>query len=311
MATDTKFDDELSSIKPLFQRLTGAENYRYWEGQMRSTLNIYRVWEVVSGEITKPPIPDLGPDLIKDEFLEAGGNPDDWTRYNAAIARYQRWMKMDTKAMILIRTHLNETHAAKVQGQTTSKGMWDHLANDLQTNTMAPLLHIHDKIRSAKIEEFKSPTEYVSKMESFFEEQGRLGFNIDDYVKILHLIDGLSHRYRELVDRFKNYTRDQWSLAAVKNAIVSFTIPMAKPPPLAANTTTLSGSSSKKRKQSQNVSGKQSKHDCAHCKMKNHKSDDCWFKHPEKRPAKRPKVLDKTVEDTYTVTKLSGQKKQR
>jgi hypothetical protein len=31
--------DDLSSIvKPSFQKLTGTDNYQYWEGQMRSTL---------------------------------------------------------------------------------------------------------------------------------------------------------------------------------------------------------------------------------------------------------------------------------
>jgi gag-polypeptide of LTR copia-type len=161
-----KLDDDLSSIKPLFQKLTGVDNYWYWEGQMRSTLVIYRIWEVVSGESPKPPFPIPEPNLIMEEFLELGGSDQDWVRYKISNAKYQRWLKMDTRAAILIRTHLNETHLGKVQGQTSSKGMWDLLAKDLQTNTMAPLLHVHDKIQAVKIDDFKTPTEYVAKMES-------------------------------------------------------------------------------------------------------------------------------------------------
>jgi Reverse transcriptase (RNA-dependent DNA polymerase)/gag-polypeptide of LTR copia-type/GAG-pre-integrase domain len=296
-----KLDDDLSSIKPLFQKLTGADNYRYWEGQMRSTLVIYRVWEVVSGESPKPPFPIPEPNLIMEEFLELGGSQEDWIRYKISNARYQRWLKLDTRAAILIRTHLNETHLGKVQGQTSSKGMWDLLAKDLQTNTMAPLLHVHDKIQAVKIDDFKTPTEYVAKMESLLEEQDRLGFGLDDYTKILHLIDGLSYRYRELVDRFKNYTKDQWSLTAIKNAIVSFTVPSAKPT-AAANTVTHYSSKNNKRKRGQNASQRQESkpRHCPHCNKDTHTGDDCWIKHPEKRPAKRAKTLSKPAEEANT-----------
>jgi hypothetical protein len=58
---------------------------------MRSTLVIYRVWEVVSGEnLIKPLNPNPEPNLIKEEFLELGGDRDDRVKYKIANAKYQR-----------------------------------------------------------------------------------------------------------------------------------------------------------------------------------------------------------------------------
>jgi gag-polypeptide of LTR copia-type len=89
------------------------------------------------------------------------------------------------------------------------KAFWDRLANDLQINTMSPLLLIFKRILSLKVDDFKSPAEYITKMDSFFEEQGRLVYDLNHDMKILLRIHGLSQQYRELVDRFKNFTRDQ------------------------------------------------------------------------------------------------------
>ena len=71
--------------------------------------------------------------------------------------------------------------------------------------------------------------EYVAKMRSLFDERKSFNHEINDDEKICFLIEGLNSRYRELVDRFKNYTAEQWNVTSVGNAIITFTIPSAKP----------------------------------------------------------------------------------
>ena len=162
---------------------------------------------------------------------------------------------------------------------------------------MAPLLHTNEKIRSTKIDNFKTPTEYVAKMRSLFDERKRLNHEINDDEKICFLIEGLSSRYRELVDRFKNYTTEQWNLVSVGNAIITFTIPSAKPAAAANMTVHRNGTNFKRRREGQGVQNydnmktkNQEKQRCPHCSMRNHKPENCWFKYPEKRPPKRPKI---------------------
>ena len=63
------------------------------------------------------------------------------------------------KAALLIRTHVCEMILSEIQGETTAKGRIVY-----KTNTMAPLLHTNEKIRSTKIDNFQTPTEYVAAM---------------------------------------------------------------------------------------------------------------------------------------------------
>ena len=65
-------------------------------------------------------------------------------------------------------------------------------------------------------------------MRSLFDECKRFNHEINDDEKV-YLIGGLNSRYQELINRFKNYTAEQCNVTSVGNAIITFTIPSAKP----------------------------------------------------------------------------------
>jgi hypothetical protein len=133
-------------------------------------------------------------------------------------------------------------------------------------------------------------------MRSLFDERKRFNHEINENEKIYFLIEGLNSRYRVLIDRFKNYTTEQWNLTSVGNAIITFTIPSAKP--TAVVNMIIHRNGSKRQDQENqgeqncdNLSAKnQEKQHCPHCQMGNDKPENCWFKYPEKRPPKRPKI---------------------
>jgi hypothetical protein len=291
-----------SILKASFQKLIGQENYQYWAGQMQSTLILHEVWDVVSGNSTRPPDPTPEADLEKEDFLSRNGNNEEsWNRYKVIDTKLKKWKRKNMKAALLIRTHVCEMILAEIQGETTAKGIWDCFTKNYKTNTMAPLLHTNEKIRSTKIDNFKTPTEYVAKMRSLFDERKRFNHAINDDEKIYFLIEGLNSRYRELIDRFKNYTAEQWNVTSVGNAIITFTIPSANIPsakPTAGANMIVHRNVNKRKyqesqdKKSHNNLGAQNqeKQRCPHCKMRNHKPENCWFKYPEQRPPKHPKI---------------------
>jgi hypothetical protein len=136
-----------SILKASFQKLTGQENYQYWAGQMQSTLILHEVWDVVSGNSTRPPDPTPEADLEKEDFLSRNGNNEEsWNRYKVIDTKLKKWKRKNMKAALLIRTHVCEMIFTK----------------NYKTNTMAPLLYTNEKIRSTKIDNFKTPTEYVA-----------------------------------------------------------------------------------------------------------------------------------------------------
>jgi hypothetical protein len=68
----------------------------------------------------------------------------------------------------------------EIQDETTAKGIWDCFTRNCKTNTMAPLFYTNEKIRSAKIDDFKTPTEYVTKMRYLFDERKRFDHELND-----------------------------------------------------------------------------------------------------------------------------------
>ncbi|KAL6125637.1 hypothetical protein ACLB2K_073692 [Fragaria x ananassa] len=112
-------DSSSSSISQntsCFPKLTES-NYLVWIVPIQSYLNGADLWGYVDGSI---PAPD------RTVEVPASGNTPASTKPNPA---YKAWYVADQKIVSILTTSLTEPVAWICLGETTSKGIWDCLAN--------------------------------------------------------------------------------------------------------------------------------------------------------------------------------------
>ena len=155
---------------------------------------------------------------------------------------------------------------------------WEYLANTYKQNTAAPAYMLFSKMIGFNISQSNSPTEYTEKMTELGRELNELGWKIDDAAIAGHMLYGLSDKYSTLVSDIQNIPSEQWSVESVKNRILTYKTPDAKP----SASTNLTRN--KKRKWKDGDKNKDDAPTCKHCQKTGHLEKDCWNKHPDKKP---------------------------
>jgi len=275
---DLKKDSLLYS----FPKLKGSSNYLTWRNNMESCLQTNQVWEICSGLRPKPDEPLPIRDMIKEDYLAL---PDktarNWKEYKVINKRHKIWADSNEKATNLIRRYVNETIQSELGRLSNAKIIWDHLERTYQQNIVASPYQLFYNLYNMRLTNNVSITEYLESISRQAGELDQLGWKLPDSIIAALMVAGLTDRYSTLVSEIKNTSLDQWKSEWVKNRILTYQTPDARP------TASVNLARGQKRKRGKDGEKKEKDSDSSNCKFchkPSHNEDNCWHKHPDKRP---------------------------
>jgi len=251
---------------------------------MESCLDTNEVLEACSK--VRPTKPEPEKDMIREDFIAIDGKTEaDWTRYRIINRRYKVWSEGNRRATNLIKRFVNDTIQSDLARYSTAKEIWDYLETTYRQNNVSPAYRLSNDLLDTSLSNSNSVTEYLEKIVRLARELDQLGFKIPDTLITVLMLRGLSDKYNSLVSELQNYSLEQWKSDLVKNRILTYHTPDAKPtasvPTTAPASANLARNQGRKRGRDKDNQGKPV---CGHCGKPGHTEDECYLKHPEKQP---------------------------
>lgn len=162
-------------------KLQEASQFTNWRFQVRVVLRASEIFDVVSGDETKP-------------------NEADTDATAAIIAarnlKISEWNKKDARAQKVIVTALGSKTIVHVLNCETAHAMWQKLHSIFQQNNESGKQHLQEKFFSLTWNEKNDMATHISEMESLAQQMKNLNVAIDDSTIITRILMTLPHEYK-------------------------------------------------------------------------------------------------------------------
>lgn len=163
------------------EKLQEASQYAVWKFQVQVVLNASEIFDVVSGDETKPENPATDATA---------------TEKTAAVKAISDWKKKDAKAQKIIVTSLSQKMVLHVLTCKSGHEMWQKLQSVFEQRTTVGKQHLQQQFFSFQKDPADDMATHVSKMESLVHQMRELNITIDNDMVITKLCDTLPADYK-------------------------------------------------------------------------------------------------------------------
>jgi len=129
-----------------YPKLHGQENYQTWADAWEVAFDILELWDVVSGESTKPDPPSEGP--------------------STSTTEVKQWTRKDKQAKFFLYQAVDSTFHADISANTTSHNAWKAFKDRFDKETPATNMILLEAIWKIKLTSNQSISDHTTKFET-------------------------------------------------------------------------------------------------------------------------------------------------
>ena len=276
------------------QRLKGPENYPQWTAAMQMAFYSYNCYKVMT--------PAFSPATTNESETKSGKSHSTSTSTSLPTKldlndRSERMVQL-INAHSLILSSISEKAQSYCQGLNDPIAAWRKLEAWCQGTGPVQRQVSQRELNALKSGDFKTADEFVNKFESLRLRLKTLGRDYSDDYWIDQFICSAEDQYPSWASdhrRALRFNPDQITLMAVQTDLIDEAKNKVKPPRSGELTAYASNKKGKKGKEEKKGKGKK-KYKPGECPHTNHKPEDCWVDHPEKRPKRDSHSNPKSTE---------------
>lgn len=181
------------------EKLQSQSQWTMWKFQVKIILKSSDVYEVVSGEKSKP----------------EDANAAD---YEAKLAA---WKKEDMKAQRVIVTTISQKVMVHIVNCTTSCEMWNRLHSVFEKKSETGILYLQQRYYSYTRDPRDDMASYISKLEEIVQQLADLDLVIPEQMVISKIILSLPSEYRHFSSAWESTSKDERTLDNLRTRLMT------------------------------------------------------------------------------------------
>jgi hypothetical protein len=231
-----------------------SENYDLWQGKVTMLLKTERLWSIVCGKRKRP----------------EGGSDDKPTKAQ------QEWDDDAERAVALIFLYLGDMAERHITDMEDPVKVWIKIKDIYSRHGFSTRCNIWVRLFSARLDQHPSMEKYVDEISHCCQLLKGAGFEVDEEIQCSALIHGLGDPYDAFVTSISQSYRQKETIKFEELVSQVFDESRRKDGIIEDELKHPRAYTARGRKPLT----------CWHCKKEGHKEENCWEKHPEKRPGK-------------------------
>lgn len=197
------FEMESETIR--IDKLQEQSQFTSWRFQVRVTLIARDIFDVVSGNETKP------------EPAAANVETAVVTETNKKILA---WKKKDARAQGIIATTVGQKFIVHIMNCETAKAMWDKMHAVFEQNNDIAKDHLQEKFFAFTKDPADDMATHISKMESLVQQLKNFGVTVDDGMVITRIITTLPQDFRHFASAWESAPKGERTLTTLTSRLL-------------------------------------------------------------------------------------------